>query len=171
LPSQPPRSLEVYQTHRQALIDYACGIVGDHAHAEDLVQDAWLRVEAVERRRLIAEPVGYLYRTVRNLALDVYRARKRSGRRSVEGLVEDGNQPTNDSPSPEAVVVARSDLQRLLESLNELPERTRRAVILYKVEGLKLREVAARLNVSVALAQALVVDGVEHCAQRLSRDV
>lgn len=153
------------------MIDYACGIVGDHACAEDLVQDAWLRIEAVERRQRIVEPAGYLYKTVRNLALDVYRARKRSGRRSVEALIDEGGEPADEAPSPEAAAAARSDLQCLLASLDELPERTRRAVILYKVQGLKLREVAARLHISIALAQTLIVDGVEHCAQRLSRNV
>ena len=152
------------------MIDYACGIVGDYACAEDLVQDAWLRIQTVERNRPITEPVGYFYRTVRNLALDVYRTRKRSDRQSVEALIDEGRQPASDTPSPETTTVARSDLQRLIDSLDELPERTRRAVILYKVEGLKLREVAERLNVSVALAQTLVVDGVEHCALRLSRN-
>lgn len=169
MPPPPSRSLELYQAHRQALIDYACGIVDDRACAEDLVQDAWIRVEAVERLRPLTEPVGYLYRTVRNLALDVYRARRRTGRSSVEALMDQGVHPTDDAPSPEAAAMARSEMQRLLQVLDELPPRTRRAVILYKVEGLKLRDVAARLNVSVSLAQTLVVDGVEHCASRLSR--
>ncbi|MFC5373630.1 sigma-70 family RNA polymerase sigma factor [Brevundimonas faecalis] len=170
MPPPSSRSLELYQAHRQALIDYACGIVGDRSSAEDIVQEAWIRVEAVERLRPPTEPLGYLYRTVRNLALDVYRARRRMGRRSAEELIDQGLQPADDAPSPEAAALARSDLARLLESLDELPDRTRQAVILYKVEGLKLREVAARLKVSVALAQTLVVDGVEHCALRLSRE-
>lgn len=170
MPPPPSRSLELYQAHRQALIDYACGIVDDRACAEDLVQDAWIRVEAVERLRPLTEPVGYLYRTVRNLALDVYRARKRVGRSSVDALMEQGVHPADEAPSPEAAAMARSEIQRLLQVLDELPPRTRRAVILYRVEGFKLRDVAERLNISVSLAQTLVVDGVEHCALRLSRD-
>ena len=60
--------LALYLAHRRELVNYANGIVGDRAQAEDLVQEAWLRFGAVAERRLLEEPIGYLYRIVRNLA-------------------------------------------------------------------------------------------------------
>src|SRR3546814_1293981 len=71
---QHSRKLNLYLRHRAELIDYATPIVGDRALAEDVVQDAWLRFSEAgshdAKTRLIRQPVGYLYRIVRNLALD-----------------------------------------------------------------------------------------------------
>ncbi|MFV3075047.1 sigma-70 family RNA polymerase sigma factor [Niveispirillum fermenti] len=167
----PPdiKSASLYKAHREALVDYANGIVRDRARAEDVVQDAWVRIDEVERHRPLQEPLRYFYRIVRNLALDGYRARQREISKGTAdiGMLADSVAAAN--PSPEAEAGARAELRLVLESLDELPDRTRRAVMLYKFDGLKLREVAERMGISVALANKLVLDGVAHCAQRLAR--
>jgi RNA polymerase sigma-70 factor (ECF subfamily) len=63
--------LKLYLTHRAALIDYATPIVGCRARAEDVVQEAYIRfVPARVADARIEQPVAYLYRIVRNVALD-----------------------------------------------------------------------------------------------------
>src|SRR3546814_11129897 len=59
------------------LLDYASKIVGDRSHAEDVVQEAYLRFDAATAERSIGEPLSYLFRIVRNLSLDL---RRRIGR-------------------------------------------------------------------------------------------
>nr|WP_269807513.1 sigma factor [Pseudomonas sp. NMI795_08] len=56
--------------HRPALVDYATPIVGCRARAEDVVQEAWLRFSRQPGDADIRHPASYLYRIVRNLALD-----------------------------------------------------------------------------------------------------
>ncbi len=150
-------------------MDYANRIVRDHARAEDVVQDAWVRVAAVERGQILAEPLRYFYRVVRNLALDGYRVQRREAQRVGDASPVIAEAVPDPAPSPEASSVAHDELRRVLESLDELPERTRLAVTLYKFEGMKLREVAERMSISIALANKLVLDGVEHCAMRVAR--
>lgn len=159
----------LYTTHRDALVDYAQSIVRDRGRAEDVVQDAWVRVQAAEHRVPLTEPLRYFYRTVRNLALDGYRADQRESLRKGQELADAAETVVDATPSPEAAAIARDELRHVLEGLEELPERMRRAVKLYKFEGLKLREVAEHMGISVALAHSLVLDGIEHCAQRLMR--
>lgn len=65
--------LALFMRHRRALVDHADTIVGSRAQAEDLVQEAWLRFERAGRHRPLDHPAAYLYRIVRNLALDVRR--------------------------------------------------------------------------------------------------
>ena len=66
----PSDTTSLFIEHRGSLVDYATRIVGSRAQAEDLVQEAWLRFDEVARKRFLDEPLGYLYRIVRNLALD-----------------------------------------------------------------------------------------------------
>ena len=106
------RILAIYMAHRGALVNYANGIVGDLAHAEEVVQEAWVRFGAAANRRALDEPVGDLYRIVCDLAIDSHRRRIRENR-IVEPATAKASETTADgTPSPEtaAVAMARVDV-------------------------------------------------------------
>ena len=156
--------LDLFMAHRTALIDYAKPILGCRAQAEDVVQEAYLRFDRVGAERVLDEPVGFLFRIVRNLALDLVR---RLGREGKMLSATDCQEIAEERPSPEAQAIHRDQLQVVLAALDELPERTRLAVRLHRLEGLTLSEIADRLGISVGLAHSLVCDGIAHCQQRL----
>lgn len=165
--------LDHYLAHRSALITYAARIVGSRVRAEDLVQDAYLRVMASDTRvasdrsddREIARPVAYLYRIVRNLAVDWKR------RPTVEDIDRQGSDAIDSvaAPlsSPEHEVLYRQLLHVVVEALAELPQRTQIAFEMHWLEGYTLHEIAERLDISVTLAHLLVRSAVGHCAKRL----
>ncbi len=74
-----------------------------------------------------------------------------------------------DRPSPEAEVLHRPQLDIVRAALAELPERTRIALEMHRLEGCKLREIAEHLGISIALAHALIAEGAAHCQRRLRR--
>ena len=161
-------ALSLFVTHRSALVDYAAGIVGNRAQAEDLVQEAWLRFDETAASRHLEQPLGYLYRIVRNLALDG-RRRLRRERRILPGGDFDVALGTcaDQGPSPEKVALYKDQLDAVMTALDELPERTRIAVEMHRIGGCKLKDIAAFLDISVGLAHVLVAEGVQHCKHRL----
>ena len=155
-------------THRGALVDYASGIVGDRAQAEDLVQEAWLRFDKATRQRPLEQPIGYLYRIVRNLAFDGRRRAARESQVVTGGAFEAASGTSADeAPNPERVALYKDELELVMEAIEELPERTRIALEMHRFGGCKLKEIAAFLDISVALAHVLVAEGVQHCKRRL----
>jgi RNA polymerase sigma-70 factor (ECF subfamily) len=160
-------SIALYRQHRSALVNYASGITGDLSRAEDVVQEAYLRFSEVAGRRLLDQPLGYLYRIVRNLALDGRRRQAHESRYVSSEAEVDISQAAEERPSPEAQAGDRAELQVVLDALAELPERTRRALEMHHFEGCKLKEIADRLGISVTLAHGLVCEAVEHCRRRL----
>ena len=155
--------------HRRDLVNYANGIVGNRAHAEDMVQEAYLRFHEASGTRLLDEPIRYLYRIVRNLAVDGRRRIQRESQFFVpgeEGVIE---RTVEDRPSPEAEAVAKAEWRALEAALGELPERTRIALEMHRFGGCKLKEIAAHLGISIALAHALVADGINHCRHRVQQ--
>ncbi len=79
--------LQLYLSHRAALIEYAMPIVGDRMRAEDVVQEAFLRFAPARPAPADParnQPLGYLYRIVRNLALDLTRRRLTEQRHQLE---------------------------------------------------------------------------------------
>jgi RNA polymerase sigma-70 factor (ECF subfamily) len=155
----------LYLAHRGELVNYASAIVGDRALAEDVVQEAWLRFGAAAEGRRLDEPIGFLFRVVRNLAVDGRRKLTReAGTVEADGGIADS---ALDYPSPEAEAAAREELQLLREAMAELPERTRIALEMRRFGGLKLREIAERLGVSITVVHEIVAEGIAHCRRRV----
>lgn len=148
-------------THRSALVAYASAIAGSHAQAEDVVQEAWFRLKRTNDFHLVQEPVAYLYRLVRNLAIDTRRTLTRETARTASE--SDASALTDEQPSPEQAILARDELRVVLEALAELPERTRIAVRMNRMEGRKLQEVANHLGLSITRTHALIAEGIAHC--------
>lgn len=161
------RALALYSAHRRNLVDYARGIVGDPERAEDVVQEAFLRFRAAASERLLDEPVGYLYRVVRNLALDRRRRLSLERRHVVEGLDSGFADIAQDRPSPEDEAAARQELARVMAAMAELPERSRIALEMHRFGGCTLKQIAGHLGVSVSMAHVLVTEAVRHCQRSL----
>lgn len=158
---------EQFGEERRSLIRYAKRITRDWDHAEEVVQEAYLRLGEMAKKQHLAKPGGYLARIVRNLAID----RLSRSRRDSEVFSADGpvilESLSADQPTPEQVAAARGELARLEAALAELPERVRIAVEMHRFGGAKLREIAEELGVSITVAHELVVTGVAHCRARL----
>jgi len=153
---------------RSALVNYASSIMGSRVQAEDLVQEAWLRFDEASQTRFLEDATGYLYRIVRNLALDSKRrdAREYSVTNASDYDLAVQISPDN-TPDPETVILYKDDYAKAMEALGELPERTRIACEMHRFGGAKLREIAIYLKISVPLAHKLVADGIDHCRERL----
>lgn len=158
--------LDLYINHRSALVDYATPIVGCRARAEDVVQDSFLRFsKCAPEDGALRQPLAYLYRVVRNTALDCVRRVSAEARREEAQAVVCGFVPL--VPSPEDVAVGRDHLRRVEAALSELPERTRKAFELHRFEGLPFLQVGQHLGVSAATAHRLVRDAMVHMMRRL----
>lgn len=157
----------VYTAHRTALVNYASGIVGDPSHAEDVVQEAWLRLDQLAHRRPPEQPVAYLYRIVRNLAIDRYRR----GQRERRHMEPDGHalslQVADDAGSPEAAAVARDDLRLLTDAMAALPDRTRIALEMRRFGGCSLQEIAEHLDISVTSVNRIIAKGIAQCRRHM----
>lgn len=155
-------STELFLRHRGALIDSASAIVG-RSMAEDVVQEAWLK--AADAVHAAQNPAAYLFRVVRNLAIDVAR---RSGR-EVGGLAGETllQAAVDDQADPERQMGERDDLRLVLQALDDLPAATRRAFSLHRFDGLTYAEIARKLHISQGQAHKLVQAALAHCIARL----
>lgn len=134
-----------------------------------MVQEAWLRFDSAASDRFLDDPLSYLYRIVRNIALDACRKITRERRYVVGQVDRTVEEKPSAQPSPEAQSLHREQFELVREALAELPERTRIALRLYRLEGRTLKEVAVHLGISIGLAHKLVAEGVRHCQKRLHR--
>lgn len=155
-------ALAVYLRHRPALIDAASSVVGRYA-AEDVVQDAWLRFSASNQPK--QHPAAFLFRVVRNLAID----RGRRARREItgDGADEVLRSTAAVAPSVEQRLADSDDLRMVAEALAELPPAARTAFELHRFEGQTYAQIARALGVSQGQAHKLVQKAIVLCLERL----
>ena len=165
--SNDSRALEIYLANRGVLIGLANRILSDRTKAEDVVQEAWIRLNAASVAGVLDEPAAYLQRIVRNLAYDLLRRLKLERQYGGDGAGEIAA-VADDRPSVEAELVSRGQLRLLREAAAELPERTRIALEMHRLGGCTLKEIAAHLDISVTRAHGLIVEGLRHCRERLA---
>lgn len=146
----------LFQRWAGPLLRYLQRMLRDPATAEDLVQEAFLRVyRARERYQPDARFSTWLYRIATNLALNELRRPRR--RDPHESLDAEGAAPlAAPAPDPDQRVDARRRAAALARSLDALPDRQRAALLLSAVEGRSYAEVAELLDVTEKAVKALV---------------
>jgi RNA polymerase sigma-70 factor (sigma-E family) len=153
---------ELYARHAGAAVGLAYLLTGDPHLAEDLVQEAFVRLAGRFRHlREAAAFEAYLRRTVVNLFTSQLRRR----RLERAYLRREANRPVAAPENPD--VEARDELW---QALQRLPERQRAAVVLRYYEDLPEREVAATLRCSNAAAKSLVARGMQALRQEIRTD-
>lgn len=127
----------LYRRHRAALFRFILRAVKQRAAAEELFQDAWMRViEARSRYAPQARFTTWLYTIAHNLLVDHWR---RKGLTLVE-LNEELDAASPDNPARQAE--ARESLARFLHALEALPAAQREAFLLHEEAGLSVAEIA-----------------------------
>lgn len=134
---------------------HACRMLGgDRAEAEDVAQEALLRLwrAAPDWRSGEARVTTWLYRVTANLCID--RMRKKRGV-DLDAIPE----PVDPTPSAAAEMQARARADALQQALNDLPERQRQAVILRHIEGLSNPEIAQIMDIGPRAVESLTARG------------
>ena len=151
--------------HYSRCLAVARRVLGNTSDAEELVQDALLRVweHAGEWRGVTSRVSTWLYRIVLNLAID--RTRKRS---PIFVRVEDGPVMVDPTPSAHLVLEGRELESYIAKEIPELPARQREALSLCYFEGLSCAEAAAEMKISVSAMEALLVRARRTLRDRLT---
>lgn len=139
------------QRHAGRAFGLARRMLGNEALAEEIVQDALLRVWTnAPRWRPEAAFRTWLYRVVVNLCLNAKRRAIHLPLDSAAGVADTG-------PGADAQLETRERDRRLAAAVDALPDRQRTAIVLTYQEGLSNAEAAAVLDTSVSGVETLLV--------------
>ena len=145
------------------VLGYAARLLNDVAEAEDVAQEAMLRLWKIapQWRQGEAKVTTWLYRVVSNLCTD--RLRKKRGV-ALDSVPE----PADERPSASDAMIEAERAAALQEALATLPERQRQAVVLRHIEGATNPEIAQILEISVEAVESLTARGKRALATALA---
>lgn len=149
------------------VLAYAARMLGgDRAEAEDVTQEAMLRLWRIapDWRQGEAKVSTWLYRVVTNLCTD--RLRKRQRRRAV--TLDEAPEIEDGSVGVEAGMIENDRMAALNLALESLPERQRQAVVLRHIEGLTNPEIADIMEIGIEAVESLTARGKRSLAAALA---
>lgn len=164
---------QLFERHHRLAYSVIYRHIGVQSAAEDLVQEAFLRVY---RNAAKWEPSAkfstWLYTVVSNLCLNYKRDRARDKLRLV-GSDDDGGNPLEQlaqSAETDFEAMDAADRSRIIQAaINELPENQRMALILSRYEDKSYEEVAEIMGTTVAAVKSLTSRARETLREKLAR--
>ena len=139
------------------ILGYAARLLNDRAEAEDVAQEAMLRLWRVAPnwRQGEAKVSTWLYRVTTNLCTDRLRVRQR---RKVVAL-DDAPDVEDGARGAEADLIEAERMAALNAALVALPDRQREAVVLRHIEGFTNPEIADVMDIGIEAVESLIARG------------
>ncbi len=147
------------------LLGLATRILGDRTEAEDVAQEAFLRIwrQAGSWRSGEARFDTWLHRVALNLCTDTLRRRR-------ETYVAEPPERADPGAAPGANIAAREERDAIRRAIDALPERQREAIVLQYYQELSNLEAAAAMGISVEALESLLSRGRRALRASLSGD-
>jgi RNA polymerase sigma-70 factor (ECF subfamily) len=158
--------------HRSSVVHFLYRMIQNHAVAEELAQEVFLRVY---RSRSTYEPTAkfttWLFRIATHLALNSLRDGKNE--RLQEHLDDDSGelpvrQVSDRRPLVEQALVYEAKLEEIRQAVAALPEKQRAAVLMHKYEEMEYTQIAKVLNCSESAVKSLLFRAYETLRARLA---
>ncbi|HKJ41072.1 MAG TPA: RNA polymerase sigma-70 factor [Sunxiuqinia sp.] len=140
----------IFNTYYASLCHYANRMLDDDEKAEEIVQDLFVNLWSKRKSLNVESSLKYyLFRSVRNLCLNQIQHFK-IREKYAKNVTENQDLTIQDDDYFIEVDLAK----KIAESINSLPEKRRQIFKLSREEGLKYKEIAEKLNLSVKTVEA-----------------
>ena len=138
-----------YAEHRSELLSHASRILKDRARAEEVIQDALIKVIlAAPELESTEHALGYMHRTIENLCIDLFRI---EGRRPNLVVLDDAKVELEskwiENRDHADVLAASEDAAIVRQALAMLSSAERAALVMWEIEGRSTQEIAAELGI------------------------
>lgn len=155
---------DVYRSHHQSLLRFLKFKLKSSSEANDIAQEAYVRVLRHGLPGDIQCARAYVFKTANNLAINrlLQRQRRHECAAADSAIVS----LVSNEPTPEDNLQYEERLNAIAGAIDELPPKCRKAFILYKFRFLGYREVADRMNLTESMIRKYVLRAIRHCRRR-----
>jgi len=170
MPSRVWETIEqVFTALESPLLGYAQRLVGNFSVAEDIVQDAFMKLHAQFRQ--IHTPEPWLYRTVHNLAVDHQRRANKIVRMETPGGEDEApaSDPVDAQPLPDEQIARWEGIGLVRLVLATLDARSQELIRLRFHEDLSYKEISGRTGLKVGHVGYLLHHALKAVATELEK--
>ncbi len=144
------------------LVRYLTKKVRNNEDANDLAQEAFLRMHKFQQSRQLDNARAFLFKTANNLVVDqMRRARVHDKYLSFEMLPEQSDEDNDKfAPSAERTVSAEEELDQIYKVVDQMPEKVRRAFLMHRGKDLSYSEIAIEMDVSTSMVEKYIIQAL-----------
>lgn len=155
---------EIFRDHYSALCSYANMYLNDVDASEDMVQEVFLKLwKSKESLQIRTSMKSYLFRAVRNACLnmiDHINIREEYKKFNIREVQEDESNFTDES------IVSELE-EKIRKTIDTLPVERRKVFVMSRYEGLKYKEIAEKLNISVKTVENQMGKALQFMREKL----
>jgi RNA polymerase sigma factor (sigma-70 family) len=154
----------LYRDHNAALIRFLRTRVDSEQEAQDVAQEAYVRMLKLDTHGAVSYLSAYLFRTAANIAID--RVRRGSKGQQVRQIIAETSLP-RDAQTPDEQLASQQELELIARSLEELPPKCQQAFYLHRIHEMSLDNIARQLGVTKRMVHHYLLRAIVHCRSRL----
>ena len=152
---------QLYAQQSTRLVQYLTSRFQNRAEAEEVAQEAWLRIFRLDSPQQLDNARAFLFQTASNLSID--RLRRHALERKHAEVIDEV------SPTIEDELVDHEALKIIEGALAELPLKCRQAFVLHRHSGLSYEQISQQLDVSVSMVEKYIIQALKHFRNKLAQ--
>ncbi len=157
---------QYYRAYASKINRYILLKTNDPELSADLTHESFARLfTLLQQKESVEKPLAYLYTVANHLVIDHLRSHATSRTDSMPP--EEMESHLDPLADPELHAMSLSSMQHLHDLLLRLPLRTRQVFQLARIDGLRYKDVAERLDISVSSVQKHLASALEFITQHL----
>jgi RNA polymerase sigma factor (sigma-70 family) len=154
------------RAHGAQLLRFLERMLGRKEAAEDVAQEAYLKLYRLARPDEVVSPRALLFDVATKLAID--RLRRARAEATVSGVTAEMNDVPDEAPRPDRRALLDEAMQRLTRIIDDLQPNLRQVIVMRYVTQLPRQEIADRLQISVGAVEQRLTRALTHCRERLA---
>jgi len=158
----------LYKESHPKLFGYLLKSLRSKQDAQDLSQEAYLRLLRVDQVKLIDNPQAYLFRIAVNLIYEL-RIRSNGNKALVTDSLDDVEELIS-SNDPQSAFEISDAIAQLEKTVKELPAVYQSILLMRKRDGLSHTEISKILNISIHTVRKYLTRAVTECRKRAIPD-
>ena len=154
------------RAHGAQLLRYLERMLGRKDAAEDVAQEAYLKLYRLSRPNEVHSPRALLFDVATKLAIDrLKQARTEAAAKDAEAEM---NEVPDEAPRPDRRALLDEAMQRLTHIIEELQSSLRQVFVRRYVTQMPRQEIADKLHITVGAVEQRLTRALTHCRQRLA---
>ncbi len=162
-PGRAEAVTELFRCHNRALVGFLAARLDSEAEAQEVAQEAYVRLLQLEQPGAAGFLRAYLFRIAANLAVDRLRRRNVRARAPMNELFEEWL----DTPTPAQRALADGQMRQVAEALRQLPREVSSVFVMHVIEGRSLQRIARETGVTDRMLRYRVARALAHCREYL----
>ena len=138
--------IEILTPYKNKMFRYAFSIIGNRFEAEDIVQEAMIKIwKRMDKFSEIENKEAWVITIVRNLAIDKVRSKKKKQTSDINDFFH----ISDNAPSPDVKLEQKDAVRKVSEIMSSLQDTQREIITLRDIEGYTYQEIADIMDLKV----------------------